>query len=296
LSGAGTDANVILTIFGENGDSGELELKKSETHMNKFERNQTDVFTLKGILSVGELVKLRVWHDNTGRLLGNTSWHLEFVKVEDLTTRREYVFPCNKWLSLSKDDKQIVRDLKPVGDRIDEPKPGEKTTYEITVFTADERDAGTKHNAAIVLIGEEGSTKEKLLESTSERTVLRRGQEDTFIFKTGSVGSLKKIYLSHLTGLGYSSMRGSESDIWKCSHVVIKDMSTGVLYLFNVKDAIYLNQRPKSYRLESKKEGLIAKTKSLKNIDYEVAVVTADERDAGTGIQKANFKIVDTIL
>ena len=37
---AGTDANVFLTIYGENGDTGERALKDSSTNINKFERNQ----------------------------------------------------------------------------------------------------------------------------------------------------------------------------------------------------------------------------------------------------------------
>lgn len=81
LFGAGTDANVFLTIFGTNGDSGELELKKSETNINKFERNKIDVFTFNDLLSLGELTKLRIRHDNKGSI-GNTHWHLEYVKNE----------------------------------------------------------------------------------------------------------------------------------------------------------------------------------------------------------------------
>ena len=38
VSGAGTDANVFLTIFGDKGDTGERKLAKSETHTDKFER------------------------------------------------------------------------------------------------------------------------------------------------------------------------------------------------------------------------------------------------------------------
>ena len=37
---AGTDSNVFLTIYGENGDSGERKLLTSETHTDKFERGQ----------------------------------------------------------------------------------------------------------------------------------------------------------------------------------------------------------------------------------------------------------------
>ena len=38
--GAGTDANVFLTIFGDRGDTGERKLHKSETHRDKFEKGQ----------------------------------------------------------------------------------------------------------------------------------------------------------------------------------------------------------------------------------------------------------------
>ena len=44
VKGAGTDANVFLTIYGEYGDTGERQLGKSETYSNKFERrNVSDV-------------------------------------------------------------------------------------------------------------------------------------------------------------------------------------------------------------------------------------------------------------
>jgi hypothetical protein len=35
---AGTDANVFLNIFGDQGDAGDRDLVKSLTHRNKFER------------------------------------------------------------------------------------------------------------------------------------------------------------------------------------------------------------------------------------------------------------------
>ena len=54
MLGAGTDANVFMIIFGENGDSGELALKNSETYKDKFERDHTDVFTFKNLLSLGK--------------------------------------------------------------------------------------------------------------------------------------------------------------------------------------------------------------------------------------------------
>lgn len=35
---AGTDANVYITLYGDNGDSGERKLIKSEKYTDKFER------------------------------------------------------------------------------------------------------------------------------------------------------------------------------------------------------------------------------------------------------------------
>lgn len=52
-------------VFGQYGDTGTLPLKES-TNRNKFERKMKDVFRFPDMLSVGELAKVRVWHDNKG--------------------------------------------------------------------------------------------------------------------------------------------------------------------------------------------------------------------------------------
>ena len=67
VRGAGTDANVYVVLFGQDGDSGELHLLESETNKSAFENNQTDVFTFPHMLSLGALTKCRVWHDNKGQ-------------------------------------------------------------------------------------------------------------------------------------------------------------------------------------------------------------------------------------
>ena len=288
--GAGTDANVFVTLFGENGDSGELELKKSETNINKFERNRADVFMFKSLLSLGELIKCRVRHDNTGSFIGNANWHLDHIKAEDLGNGRQFMFKCNKWLSLSKEDRQIVRELKPEESadtaRLT-PRAGEKTTYDITVITSDERNAGTKQNAFIVLIGDNGQeTKPKFFENTFDSKVLRRGQTDVFKFVTKSVGSLKKIVLAHVSKQDDPPRTREERNApWTCLQVVVKDLGTGTSYLFPVMDTLVLDQDPKIYKLETKKESLIVKSKSLTNIKYDVTVVTGGEKGSACSIK-----------
>ena len=64
---AGTDANVSMILFGENGDSGVLELSNSRTHFDKFEKSHTDEFEFPNLLSLGNLLKVRIWHDNFGK-------------------------------------------------------------------------------------------------------------------------------------------------------------------------------------------------------------------------------------
>ena len=39
------------------------------------------------------------------------AWHCQHVEVEDVNARQRYMFPCNRWLSKSDDDKQICREL-----------------------------------------------------------------------------------------------------------------------------------------------------------------------------------------
>ena len=55
--GAGTDANVFITLFGKSGQTPKLQLKQSNCE-NMFERNQSDMFILK-TKCCGPLTKIR---------------------------------------------------------------------------------------------------------------------------------------------------------------------------------------------------------------------------------------------
>ena len=49
IRGAGTDANVFVQIYGEQGDTGKLQLRTAENTKNKFERGRTDQFVLEAV-------------------------------------------------------------------------------------------------------------------------------------------------------------------------------------------------------------------------------------------------------
>jgi hypothetical protein len=83
VSGAGTDANVFIIVYGERGDTGEQKLSKSATYRDKFERGHTDVFEVEAV-DLGELKSVKIWHDNK---FFRADWYLERVEVEVRLTR-----------------------------------------------------------------------------------------------------------------------------------------------------------------------------------------------------------------
>lgn len=75
IRGAGTNAGVFLLLFGMDGDSGEISLTKPINNNSPFQRGQLDVFEVNDILSLGKLSKLRIWHNNKGKLLSQIGNH-----------------------------------------------------------------------------------------------------------------------------------------------------------------------------------------------------------------------------
>lgn len=118
---AGTDANVLITMYGEKGDSSERKLDNIE---NNFERNNEDEFKLKA-KDLGKLTKIRIGHDNSG---GGPAWYLDKVVIEDTEDSNRYEFECDKWLADDEDDNLTVRDLECT--KVIEPEGKDEQTKE----------------------------------------------------------------------------------------------------------------------------------------------------------------------
>ncbi|XP_010011629.1 PREDICTED: lipoxygenase homology domain-containing protein 1, partial [Nestor notabilis] len=207
--GAGTDANVFLSIYGiGRGDTGERQLKRSN-NLNKFEKGQVDVFTIKAI-DLGELKKLRIRHDNSGT---RPSWFLERVEIVDLKESITYYFPCQRWLAVEEDDGQIVRELVPVDEAFvkkDSENEGQSlatlgleqkaksTTYTVKVKTGDKKNAGTDANVFITLYGSKDDTGIVSLKASKiNKNKFERGKVDEFTVESVDIGDLKKIKIGH---------------------------------------------------------------------------------------------------
>lgn len=92
VSGAGTDANIFITI---NGTKGSISNRALDTAgHNDFERNQSDVYNLNGFPDIGEITSITVRSDDSG--LGS-GWYVAYIDVYSSKTGQNVRFTCNCW-------------------------------------------------------------------------------------------------------------------------------------------------------------------------------------------------------
>ena len=129
VRGAGTDANVYIEIYGENGNSGRHIL---DGPGNNFERKCTDVFGVEAI-DLGKLVKIQIGHDNRG--IG-ASWFLDKVIITDTSDNQSAYFNFSDWIDKESGlDHEIAASI--------EGKPSiQSIRYKVSVKTGDCRGAG----------------------------------------------------------------------------------------------------------------------------------------------------------
>ncbi|KAJ8339353.1 hypothetical protein SKAU_G00361390 [Synaphobranchus kaupii] len=276
VTAAGTDANVFLIVFGENGDTGAMALKECNS-TNKFERKQTDVFRFTDVLSLGDLSKVRVWHDNTGPGPG---WHLEHIDVKDEVLDKTFRFPCDRWLAKNEDDRQVMRELPCANNNFLDLN--EKTKYEIVVTTADIDDAETKENAWIILEGRKGRSKEFVMENSSKKKRFLRGSTDRFEFSSKTLGDIAGICLGHTPKDG---KKVKSEAWWHVEEVIVTEKELGNKFIFQCNALIPLSAKRDDFMtFECTKaiESFASKARSLVPVKYEIIVITADEKGAGT--------------
>ncbi|XP_043570379.1 lipoxygenase homology domain-containing protein 1-like [Chiloscyllium plagiosum] len=278
ISGAGTDANVFLIIFGEHGDTGTLALKQSN-NSNKFERKSTDIFKFPDMLSLGDLSKVRIWHDNKGPGAG---WHLEYVEVKDEAMEETFRFPCDRWLAKSEDDGQIIRELPCANNDILDLS--DRTRYEILTVTGEGDDAETKENVWVMFEGKKGKSKEFTLENSSKKRKFLRGAKDKFEFSSKNVGDIATICVGHCPrdGRKFSSKNAAE---WHVKEIIITEKELGNKYVFQCNARIKLSHKRdefKAFECTKTMESFASKVRSLVPVKYEIIVITGDVKGAGT--------------
>ncbi|CAF0968400.1 unnamed protein product [Rotaria sp. Silwood1] len=194
-SGAGTDANVFITIYGQYEDSGEHQLTTSKTNINKFERKQEDIFEVKAP-TLGKLTKIKIRHDNTGI---SSAWYLDRIEIVDPETAIKYHFICEKWLAVDIDDRMISFEILALENKVISESIGHQTTtYRINVITSNKFGSGTDANVYIIIFGEHENTgKIPLVKSKTNKDPFEKGHRDLFEIEAIDIGQPEKIKIGH---------------------------------------------------------------------------------------------------
>lgn len=106
--GAGTNANVFITLIGADASSGEATLDTAS--FDDFERNTTTNYTVDAGRNIGAVRQIRLRHDNTGVGPG---WFVGRVVVRNNATGEQVTFNINRWFARDEDDGSIDRTLTP---------------------------------------------------------------------------------------------------------------------------------------------------------------------------------------
>ena len=234
---------------------GEHKLKSSETFKDKFERGHTDVFAVP-CLDLGQLSKLRIWHDSAG--FKGSSWLLESVTVVEEQSGSKFEFACGKWLSKSKEDKQTIREL--VCGTAD--LKGRSTTYKVVVKTADKSGAPTDSDVVLKLVGDQGKSDELLLAKDGKH--FERGQEDEFLFP-----GIR--FLGEISGATvWLSRKGkrTEADKWIPQAFSVIEVRSGQEFTMKIDGPI--SEKKEKLTVAHVEAGAAQATASLQAVMYEV--------------------------
>jgi hypothetical protein len=182
---AGTDANVHVQLYGTKGKSPEIKLHNKG---NSFEKGKLDEFTLE-TLDLGEPIKIRIGHDNSGLAPG---WFVDYLILES-PTGRSWTIPCGKWFDKKEDDGQTEREFA-ISSESGEAK--QTFTYKVTVVTGDVRAAGTSAKVSITLYGTKGDSGTRIMHGKFDR-----GAVSSSDIECVDLGDLTKIRIEVLTSL-----------------------------------------------------------------------------------------------
>ncbi|XP_058882952.1 DENN domain-containing protein 5B-like isoform X4 [Acipenser ruthenus] len=111
LSNAITTSNPWVSVSGELGDSGVMQIPKNVLEMtfdSSFRPRRSTVSALFKCQNLGKLTTAQIGHDNSGLL---AKWLVDCVMVRNEITGHTYKFPCGRWLGKGVDDGSLERIL-----------------------------------------------------------------------------------------------------------------------------------------------------------------------------------------
>ena len=99
---AGTTANVFMTIYGTEDTVEGINLSSCSPPGRKmFGRGSISRFVFHLEKSLGSVIKIETWHDNSGK---NSSWFLDQIRVVERSSGDKWDFFHHEWLAIHKGD------------------------------------------------------------------------------------------------------------------------------------------------------------------------------------------------
>nr|XP_039257172.1 lipoxygenase homology domain-containing protein 1-like [Styela clava] len=215
------DAKVTMVIYGDEGKTGEIAIQsllsgrdssmrrksrsKSQNGLrisgditNCFRPGQTDECKID-IPEIGPIYKIRVSYNH---LCSWSSWFLEKIVLEDIASKKQLIFPCNRWLSTADDDQETVREIAVVSDGHETLKT---ILYNVTIYTGDRHGADTDANIYALIRGDRGDSGRRYFKSnSSDSASFQRGGIDMFTIEAVDLGRLVELVIGH-DGEGYGA-------------------------------------------------------------------------------------------
>ena len=105
----GTTARVGIKMYGEEGRSDAISFMDPWKEIKLFSRGSLNTFTFNLPFHLGQLHKIQIWHDNSGK---SPSWFLYQVVVKDMYTKEKWHFVANRWLAVERLDGAIHAEIK----------------------------------------------------------------------------------------------------------------------------------------------------------------------------------------
>ncbi|CAH2285235.1 lipoxygenase homology domain-containing 1-like [Pelobates cultripes] len=183
---SGTDADIVLTVFGENGDT----CKRKLRHI--FGQGKVNIFDIKAV-DLGMLTKVQIEHNAVGYGAG---WYLDDITIQDSNKREtKYWFPCQQWLDTGIGDKQTQCELKLLGkvnENIHRLSISAEGVLDVMIVSDEIQDGGSNFEVSLTICCEKGNYEPVVF---AGHLLKQGGTSQTTIELNRDLGAIHKVRL-----------------------------------------------------------------------------------------------------
>ncbi|SIN96148.1 PLAT/LH2 domain-containing protein [Fibrobacter sp. UWB11] len=215
MKDAGTNANVYLTAEGTNGSMTWANLDNPKK--DDFEQGNVDTFTVSSARDLGDINKITIGHDNSGKHAG---WFVSSVQIKNVSTGKTWTFFTNRWLARDEADHKLSATFT-----LNNGTPA--ANYKIIIFTGEAKDSGTNANVYLKAYGSNGSFSLNNINDPNDDNDFEAGNVNTVVYSASKdIGDISQITIGH--------DNSGKHPGWYLDGVKIQNLRTGKVWNFPV--------------------------------------------------------------